>query len=489
MSDAQTERNYRIALGSVLGLAAAFRLWHLGSVTLWIDEIFQSSLVYAPFRTFWAALRHDAAHPPLDYLVGRLVQAFHPTDPVRKVPDVLWGVGSIAALAELVRRRGGRRLALLTAAFLAAAPFHVRYSQEYRPYALGTLLAAVTLGLVDRVLDRPTAGRSAASLLAALATAYTLYVAAIAVAVGAAALVATDAFSSETTRRANAREVRRSAPAALAVLALLYLPWLSVVRTAAARTTFHAERVFDPKRWRLLLAFFTVSPSPEGWSFGPKPLYAAAFLLALLLLAAGTVACSRRPALRFLPLCAFGGIASIEALRTVSPHFAPFRCALPSAIALAGVAASGVEALFSRGRRILAIAVLSAVLLFQGRALESYYRSGRYDWSRLLAVLRASPSSEPIYTSAHNPQYCIAYYLCGPAWLTDGHRCGRPLVNLEGGVTALDEAKSRGESAWLVLDGAPASAAPRAWAASLPELSFPEAEGCVLKRIGGGSSR
>jgi len=127
--------------------------------------------------------------------------------------------------------------------------------------------------------------------------------------------------------------------------------------------------------------------------------------------------------------------------------------------------------------------------IFQGRALESYYRSGRDDWSHLLAVLRAAPSSEPIYTSAHNPQYCIAYYFCGPTWLTDGHRCGRRLVNLEGDVTVLAAAKSRGESARLVLDGAPDSAAPRAWAADLPGPSFPEAEGCTLKRIGGASPR
>jgi hypothetical protein len=122
----------------VLALAAAIRLVHLGAASLWLDEIFQSYLVHAPAKTFWASLRFDAVHPPGDYLVGRAVEVFHPSDTAKKIPGVLWGVGSIAALAALMRRRGGARVGFLTAALLAVAPFHVRYSQEYRPYALGT---------------------------------------------------------------------------------------------------------------------------------------------------------------------------------------------------------------------------------------------------------------------------------------------------------------------------------------------------------------
>jgi hypothetical protein len=484
LSDAGRENRFRIALGCILALAAAVRFAHLGGASLWLDEIFQSYLVHAPAPVFWKALRLDAVHPPGDYLIDRAIEIFHPGDTAKKIPVVLWGVASIAALGALLRRRGGPRVGLLTAALLAAAPFHVRYSQEYRPYALGTFLACLSLWLLDRALERPTAIRRAAALAAMLATAYTLYVAVVAVAVGALSLAGTDAFSAESPRRSNARSTLRLVPGAAAILGILYLPWWGVVRTASARAVARPPRWIDPERWRLLLAFFTVSYKQEGWSFGSRSLYGIVFAVTLLLLAAGAVACLRRPALRFVPLWAFGGIAIMEGMRSISPAFGAFRYSLPSGIALGGVAAAGIDALAAGRRRFLAAAVFSIIVLFQAIALAAYYRNGRYDWSRMVAFLRDRPAAETIYTSAHNPQYCLAYYLCGPGWLTDGNRCGRKLVNLEGATAPLDAARSSGSRAWLVLDGMPASEGPRAWAARLPAIPFPEAEGCLLKAVG-----
>jgi hypothetical protein len=85
--------------------------------------------------------------------------------------------------------------------------------------------------------------------------------------------------------------------------------------------------------------------------------------------------------------------------------------------------------------------------------------------------------------------HCLAYYLCGPEWLTDGERCGREIVNLEGATAPLDAQRAAGGRAWLVLDGMPASAGPRAWAEGLPPAPFPEAEGSVLKALGAPSYR
>jgi hypothetical protein len=232
-----------------------------------------------------------------------------------------------------------------------------------------------------------------------------------------------------------------------------------------------------------------VSYKPEGWSFGYRPLYAAVLAITLLLLAAGTVACLRRPALRFAPLWAFGGMAAMEGMRALSPAFGPFRYSLPSGIALAGVIAAAIDGMLVRRRPLLAAAAFSAVFLFQARALAAYYENGRYDWSRLVAFLRSRPTAETIYTSAHNPQYCLAYYLCGPEWLTDGKRCGRDIENLEGTTAPLDAQRTAGGRAWLVLDGMPASEGPREWARDLPAALFPEAEGSVLKALGGPSNR
>jgi hypothetical protein len=251
----------------------------------------------------------------------------------------------------------------------------------------------------------------------------------------------------------------------------------------------HPALRIDLERWRLLFAFFTVSPRQVGWSFGYKPLYGAVFAIALALIASGTIVCLRRPALRFVPLWAFGGLAVMEGLRALSPAFGPFRYSLPSGIALAGVAAAGIDEMLARRRPLLAASAVFIIVLFQAFALRAYYRNGRYDWTRLVVFLRSQPPAETIYTSAHNPQYCLAYYLCGPGWWSDGRRCGREIRNLEGDTAPLDAQRAAGGRAWLVLDGMPASDGPRAWAEDLPGTLFPEAEGAVLKAVGGPSNR
>ena len=483
-------RRFWTALAGILAIAAALRVAHLARSTYWIDEVFESSLAHAPSGAFWTSLAFDAAHPPLDYLAARAAVRLGVADPWPRGASVLWGVATVAALAALLRRRAGARAALLTAALLAVAPFHVRYSQELRPYALGTFLAVLSLLLLDRTLERPSLARGAALLLCLLGAGYTLYFAAAAAALGAAAMLSADATSPDAARRAVARRFAALGVPAAALLAVLYAPWWAVVRSAAGRFAMREAPAIDPRRLRLALAFFTVSPKQEGWSFGPRPVYAAAFAAALLLLAAGTAAAAARPALRWLPIWGLGGILAAEVLRAVSPRFGPFRYALPFGVALPAIAAVGADALLARPRlRVAAAAAVAFLLLFEGAALAFYYRAGRYDWSRELALLRSRPASEPIFTGGHNPQYCIAYYLCGPAWLTGERRCARPIVDLEGSTAPLDRARRDGQAFALVLDGMPESAAPRAWAEGCPEIEFPEAEGTVVALVPAGRCR
>ena len=132
------------------------RCWHLSSFSLWLDEILQVYWVQGTWKFFWASLRFDAVHPPLDYLVTKGLNVLQPADWVRKLPSVLWGTLSIAAAAELLRRRVGAAEGLGAAALLAFAPFHVRYSQELRPYSLGVFLVCLSLLALESYLARPS---------------------------------------------------------------------------------------------------------------------------------------------------------------------------------------------------------------------------------------------------------------------------------------------------------------------------------------------
>src|SRR5206468_5787020 len=101
-----------------------------------LDEILQGYMIQGDWKSFWGSLRFDAVHPPLDYLIARGVEVFVPANWARKLPAVFWGVGTVAFLGALVTRRVGQAAGLLTALLLALAPFHVHYSQEFRPYSL-----------------------------------------------------------------------------------------------------------------------------------------------------------------------------------------------------------------------------------------------------------------------------------------------------------------------------------------------------------------
>ncbi len=120
----------------------------------------QTYWIHGSWSFLWQALTFDAFHPPLDYVLGRLLEPLGPSDPIRKLLPVLWGTAGIAAFGRLLARRAGETAGLVGAALLAFSPYHVRYSQELRPYALGLLLLTASLLLLDRF---PGASRAGAS--------------------------------------------------------------------------------------------------------------------------------------------------------------------------------------------------------------------------------------------------------------------------------------------------------------------------------------
>jgi len=62
-------------------LAAAVRLYGLGVQSLWLDEAFSHLFATLPLDMAWQAMIVDAVHPPLYYLLMRLVVAL-PVDAV-----------------------------------------------------------------------------------------------------------------------------------------------------------------------------------------------------------------------------------------------------------------------------------------------------------------------------------------------------------------------------------------------------------------------
>ncbi len=228
-------RRPRVLLAAVVVAGAAVRLFRLDHSSYDVEEILRTSWINGSWRFLWESLTADAVHPPLDYVLGKLVEPLGPTDWARRLLPVVWGTATIAVFARLLARRAGETAALAGAALLALAPYHVRCSQELGPKALGLLLLCSSLLLLDRFLERPSASRLTALFLASLATAYALYAAAAVLALAATTLVGVDAFAKDAARRRAARRFAAWSPVFLAALGLAYLPWWPGLRAAALR--------------------------------------------------------------------------------------------------------------------------------------------------------------------------------------------------------------------------------------------------------------
>ncbi|MGH9366696.1 MAG: glycosyltransferase family 39 protein [Thermoanaerobaculia bacterium] len=466
-----------VSIAALLTLTAAvLRLYRLDHFSYWLDEILQARFVRGSWQEFWKTLRLDMVHPPLDYLIVRGVEHVDPADWVRKVPAVAWGIGTVAAFGALVGRRAGRGAARVAMLLLTFAPFHVRYSQELRPYSLGLFLLVLSLLLLESFLARPTPLRLLGLYLAALGCAYALYLAAAVLAIAAAALVAEDCICADPERRRYARRFLGWSPVFIAALWLAYLPWWPVLLEASRRPPLAGPEPLTLARLGRTISFFAFAPN-DG-----HPLRRSGALAAILM-ATGLWTAIRRRRLRFLAIWAIAGLVTIEILGQVHPHFAATRRFLPAGIALTALVALAVADLLSRTAlaRIAGYAVLAVFVFFSAQGLATYYRVGRPDWRPLALFLRReSAPGETIFSENQYTMLCVKFYLRRG---TPGENL-RNVVSVDGDVRRLAYSWPPRSGAWLVLGCGPESGELRTWAKPFPTFAFPTAEGeSVLKRL------
>ncbi len=262
MRSESPRRGKIIALWAVvLLLAAAIRLWRLDYFSYWLDEIFEAYWIRDSCQELWQTLRSQLLQAPLDYSIAKLVETLGPSDAGRKIPAVLWGVGCVAALGALVGRRAGPSSGFVAGFLLALAPYHVRYSQELRPYSLAMFLLCLSLYLLDAFLERQDAKRLVLLFLACVATAYCLFIAALVLILAGSALVVEDCFAREERRRETARKFLRFSPLFVGTIAIAYLPWWSVLLRAIRSPPFSQPPTLGLARAGRLFSYFGFGPA------------------------------------------------------------------------------------------------------------------------------------------------------------------------------------------------------------------------------------
>lgn len=141
---------FAIILGGLL-----LRLYRLGVPSLWLDEMGQivearGSLLNA----LLAAQRHHGA-APLDYLITSLTANLNQSDFALRLPSAIWGTLAIYWIYRLGKLVYARDVGIIAAFLLATSPFHIRYSQELRFYALFFLWILITSELAWRAYHNP----------------------------------------------------------------------------------------------------------------------------------------------------------------------------------------------------------------------------------------------------------------------------------------------------------------------------------------------
>ena len=158
----------RRVLAGILALATILRLFHLGSQSLWIDEML--TLIVAtpkPGYPLGQLLVHNI-HGPLHTAVVAVVRAMSEGEAWLRLPSAVAGIASVALLYLWVRPRFGWYIAAWSALLLAVNPLHLHYSQELRNYAFAVCFVLAACVQLDRVCARWSRGRAAAfSALAA----------------------------------------------------------------------------------------------------------------------------------------------------------------------------------------------------------------------------------------------------------------------------------------------------------------------------------
>ncbi len=148
-----------IALLLVTGLGGLLRFWQLGTKGMWLDEAFSVWMARHPLAEMLGWIARIDQHPPLYYLLLHLWLALGDDPATVRALSALFSTLTVPVVYALGHRLAGPRVGLLAALLLALAPFHVRFAQEARMYALLTFSAALAMLALVHLLTDPRAAQ------------------------------------------------------------------------------------------------------------------------------------------------------------------------------------------------------------------------------------------------------------------------------------------------------------------------------------------
>ncbi len=380
--------------------AMALRFYALGAQSFWNDEGNAARLAERSLPLIVKGAAMDI-HPPGYYLLLHFWQsAAGSTEFALRAFSALCSLLTVAVVAALGRRLGGRRAAALAALLMGLHPLAVYYAQEARMYALLGLLAALTLWMGERLLEKEghgTAIAMAATLILGLYThyAYLFVIAAV-----------NGAYLALLPQRAY-RARFRLWMGVQAGAAIAFLPWLPhLARLATWKPPDLTGSGAFAHLWRALLVGIT-------HPFPPARLLPIAGFLTVWGIAHGL---RRHPFLTLSAILLLVGPPMLF-LATGSYRAAYLKfllVSLPALVALES-APAGSRSLAGRGLLFL---LMGALLFPQMTALRHLYHDPAYrrsDYRGVAArIIAEGRPGDAIALNAPNQWEVFTYYYHGP---------------------------------------------------------------------------
>lgn len=141
-------------LAGIILLGFMLRIYRIGDKGLWLDEAFSVWMARNSLPELIAWLLRVDQHPPLYYVLLHFWLWLGDSAAQVRTLSALFGTLTLPIMFLLGRRISGSGVGLTAALILALSPFHVRFAQETRMYALLTLnVSLATLALVYILSD------------------------------------------------------------------------------------------------------------------------------------------------------------------------------------------------------------------------------------------------------------------------------------------------------------------------------------------------
>jgi|WetSurMetagenome_2_1015567.scaffolds.fasta_scaffold04742_6 mannosyltransferase len=128
-------------------IGSFLRLYHLDFNSFWLDEAATHVFTQQSIGEYWQLLSSlGEVHPPLFYLVEKLVLPFGSSEFLYRLFPALFGIATIPLFYLAGKKMAGSTVGILMAVLITFSPFHIQYSQDARMYTM--LLFITTIALI-----------------------------------------------------------------------------------------------------------------------------------------------------------------------------------------------------------------------------------------------------------------------------------------------------------------------------------------------------